>query len=254
MSSRPTAKPRRRKVSAASRLRPFWILIALVLMAAVAVGYFFATWPALRPHGVEVSGNRVVPTSQIVAKAALAPNRNIWLQSTRAMAARIEAIPYVDTAYVHRRPPSTVTIGVTEREPSAIVNANGENVVVDRDLRVLQNADNNVKQLPLFKVDHINESLQPGTFLNDGVLHRLQNDNEMLISAHVTPDELEFDKYGELVVTLHSGVRLLLGDDEDLQKKIPLIGPILSQLQRAGRPIAAIDLRAPNTPIVRYKK
>lgn len=254
MSSRPTAKPRRRKASAASRLRPFWILIAFVLIVAIAAGYFFATWPALRPHGVEVSGNRIVPASEIIAKAAVASNRNVWLQNTHAMTARIETIPYIDAAYVHRRLPATVTVGVTEREPFAIVNVGGSRVVVDRDMRVLQNANGEEKQLPIFKLGNIAGSLQPGTFLSDSVLHRMQSDDEMLVGAHVTPDLLEFDKYGQLIATLHSGVHLLLGDDEDLQKKIPLINPILTQLQHQGRPIEAIDLRAPTTPIVRYKK
>jgi len=48
------------------------------------------------------------------------------------------------------------------------------------------------------------------------------------------------------------GVQLLLGDDEDLARKIALIGPILSQT--AGRRIAAIDLRAPGTPVVVYRR
>ena len=47
------------------------------------------------------------------------------------------------------------------------------------------------------------------------------------------------------------GVQLLLGDDEDLTRKIALIGPILSQT--AKKKITAIDLRAPATPVVVYR-
>lgn len=254
MNGRPKQKARRRKASAASRLRPFWILILLVLVAALGAGYFFATWPALRPHGVLVYGNRVVPSSEISAKAAVVPDTNVWLQNTHAMAKRVETIPYIGVASVHRRPPSAVIIDVTEREPYAVVAANGQYVIVDRDLRVLQQTGGPRFELPTMTIGTTKSSLDPGTFMEDATLRRLRADENMLVDAHVSPDALTTDHYGELVATLHSGVRLLLGDDEDLAKKIPLIDPILQQLQRANRPIAAIDLRAPGTPIVVYKK
>lgn len=225
-----------------------------MLVIALGAGYFFATWPALRPHGVLVYGNHVVPSSEITAKAAVAPDTNVWLQNTHAMAKRIETIPYVAVASVHRRPPAAVVIDVTEREPYAVVAANGQLVIVDRDLRVLAPMDGAHIELPKFALGSTKNALEPGTFMDDATLRRLRADQTALADAHISPDALTTDRYGELVATLHSGVRLLLGDDEDLSKKIPLIDPILEQLQRAKRPIAAIDLRAPGTPIVVYKK
>jgi hypothetical protein len=47
---------------------------------------------------------------------------------------------------------------------------------------------------------------------------------------------------------------VLLGDDEDIEKKIALIDPILAQTAKAGRHVATLDLRAPNTPVVVYKE
>ncbi len=222
-------------------------------MVASALGYEFATWPALRPHGVDVTGNHVVSAAQIVAKAAVEPNANIWLQNTRAMSARIESIPYVLTASVHRRLPAAVSIDVTERTPAAIVVVNGSRAVIDHTLRVLTADDSVQRSLPTF-VLRTAPPLKPGMFLNDDVLRHLRDDNDALVAAHVEPTALTTDRFGELIATLHNGVKLLLGDDDDLQKNIPLIEPILAQLERAGRPIAAIDLRAPNTPIVVYKK
>ncbi len=252
MSTRPKPK-RRRKASAAAKLRPFWILIVILLIVASVAGYFFATWPALRPHGVSVYGNRVVPSSQIMAKAAVSPDENIWLQNTHAIAARIEQIPYVATAAVHRRPPGTVFIDVTERRPFAVVNSDGSRVVVDRDLRVLESADEAMPSLPTLTAT-VAEPLEPGHFIATAALKSLRDDDETLVAAHIVPAAVAFDKYGELVATLHDGIRLLFGDDEDLAKKIPLVNPILAKLQRAGRPVSALDLRAINTPIVVYQK
>jgi cell division protein FtsQ len=228
-------------------------VIVTLLAAATIGGYFAATWPALRPGAIVVSGNRIVTEKEILAKAAIAPEQNMWLQNTNAMAARIETIPYVAQAKIHRRLPAAFFIDVTERVPFAVVRAAGTEAIVDRNLRVLRGGDGVERGLPVLSVGNA-LSLAPGEFLRDEKVVRLRNDDEMLVNAHIAPDVLSTDPYGELIATLHDGVALLLGDDDDLQKKIPLVDPILAQLERSGRPIAAIDLRAPGTPIVVYKK
>ena len=52
---------------------------------------------------------------------------------------------------------------------------------------------------------------------------------------------------------MRNGIELLLGDDADIVQKSALIAPILSQTAAGPRRVAAIDLRAPKTPVVRYK-
>ncbi len=215
--------------------------------------YFFVTWPALRPHAVLVEGNRIVPKSAILAAARVNPHTNMWLQDTRAMARRIEAIPYIETAAVHRRPPATLAIRVSERVPFARLIAGGGTVIVDRDLRVLQNAEASFDALPAFVVRTL-QAPAAGTTLSDSPLVALRNDEEALAIAHLAASRLEHDKFGDLTVTLDNGVRVLFGDENELGKKLALVEPILTQVGKAGRPIAAIDLRAPNTPVVVYKK
>jgi cell division septal protein FtsQ len=242
---------RRRKKSPAARLRPFWILIVLMLALATAAGYLFVTWPGLFPQSIVVTGERVVSRGEILAKAQIEMHRNLWLQSPRAMEARIERIPYIATAAVHRIPTANVAIEVTERTPFAILTSGGASVLVDHDLRVLQ-PDDGTQALPRIVVGKT-IALTPGTFVRDSDARELRDDDDTLVAGHVVPATLSQDKYGELVVTMHNGIRILLGDDDDLQKKVRMIDPILSQLGRSSRPIAAIDLRAPNTPVVVYK-
>ncbi len=254
MSRKPKAPARRAKASPASRLRPFWILFALVACVAVAVGYYLATLPALRPRTVEIVGNNNVSRSEILAAAAVDPVRNMWLQNTHAIAARIESIADIGTATVYRKPPATMIIDVSERVPFAVVAAHDTTVVVDHDLRVLREDDAPPAHLPTFVLGVPADNLAPGTFLKNPELRQLRNDDDALLAAHIAPMKLQDDRYGQLIATLDDGVRLLLGDDDDLAKKIPLIRPILAQVTRSGRPIAALDLRAPTTPIVVYQK
>lgn len=254
--SRRSAMPKRQKKSAASRLRRFWIL-AVVVLAFVAIGgYFAATWRGFDPSRIAVTGNdALVPSAQVLAAARIEPYRNVWLQNTHAAAARIEAIPYVLTAVVHRTLPASVTIAVTERTPWAIVGTyamSAGRVLVDRHLRVL--SVDPASEAPVALIETNKPlALVPGAFAHDAQVVAMRDDLDVLRSAHIDPTVLRYDKYESLIVTLRGGMLVLLGDDGvDLQKKIGLIGPIRAQLAR-GRPIAAIDLRAPNTPVVRYK-
>jgi hypothetical protein len=69
----------------------------------------------------------------------------------------------------------------------------------------------------------------------------------------MTPVELALDRYGGLVVTVHGGLRLMLGDQSDMERKLTLAGEILKQIvTRRGR-VAAIDLRAPSAPVLVYR-
>jgi cell division protein FtsQ len=243
--------PKRRKKNAAARLRPFWILIGFVILLAVAGAVGAALWPGFTPKAIEVTGNHNASRAEIVARAAISPNVNVWLQNPRAIEARVETIPYVGTAHVHRIPPATIAIDVTERIPFAVVTEGSQAVLVDRDLRVLQPA-NAPSDLVTFTLPP-GSDLGLGVFLKSEEAVRLQTAYDELIAAHVVPIALGYDKFGGLVATMRGGIRVMLGEDDEMARKIALIDPILAQVVRKGKPADAIDLRAPNTPVVDYK-
>lgn len=243
---------KRRKKSAGARMRPFWILFVLAAIAVGAGLFYAATWPGFFPQRVSVGGNRVVPAGQILSRAAIASHENIWLQNMRAAASRIETIPYVKTASIHRTLPATVRIAIEERRPFALVQFGGDSVLVDHDLRVLKSGD---AALPLpIIVGKDAPAPRAGAFIRDAQIQRLRDDDDALVRAHVAVRSLRYDKFGDLVATTSGGIRLLLGDDTDLSKKTGLIDPIISQVSAGGKKLAAVDLRAPNTPVVVYKQ
>lgn len=243
-------RPRRNKKTAAARLKPFWFLILLVAIAASFGGYYAATWPGFRPRSVAVSGNHVVPVDEILSRARISREQNVWLQNMGAAASRIAAIPYVRTAEIRRGLPASVRIVVTERAPYARVKYPDGSVLVDRDLRVLDVAEN-PSMLPAFVAR--GTAPKAGTFVKDENVARLRSDYAALSAAHVIVASLQYDKFGDLVATMRNGVQLLLGNDRALSQTAPLVGPILSQVGASGRRIAQVDLRAPKTPVVVYK-
>jgi cell division septal protein FtsQ len=245
-----TARKRRRK-SPGARLRPFWMLFFVVAIAVGAGLYYAATWPGFFPHRVSVSGNHVVPTGQIVARAQIEPRVNVWLQSMGAAARRIAAIPYVKTVTIHRTPPANVRISIVERTAFAVLRSGARRALVDRDLRVLRD-DGATSNLPQILVKEAIPA--PGAFVGTAAAQHLRDDIDELAQAHVAVRSAGYDRFGDLIATTQGGISLLLGDDSDLSKKTRLIDPIISQVSASGRRVAAVDLRAPATPVVVYKK
>jgi cell division septal protein FtsQ len=221
-------------------------------VVATAAGAFAVAWPGFEPKRVDVIGNEIVPRSEILERAAISPHVNMWLQDTRAMKARIAAIPYIAAVGVYRAPPSTIVISVSERRPFALVRSGERYALVDRDLRVLAPAPENPSLVQfVLKPGMV---LAPGTFLRDPNAAIMRDDYEAMIAAHVVPRTLLFDRFGGLVATVRGGVKILLGDSTDLSKKLALVDPIIAQLVRKQSHVAAVDLRAPATPVLVYGK
>lgn len=240
---------RRAPVRLRTRLRMFSVLIAAAVVAFGIVAYVLVTLPAWRLQRLTVTGNRVVPESQILAAAGIPLEANVWLLDTRGIARRIEAIPFVGQVRVRRRFPATVELGVTERVPSACVVGPDAALTIDAARRVLATTCLG-STLPRYRTA---VAPQPtGTFLADPAIARLQQDAATLEAAGVGVRALGWDAFGSLDVTATNGLTIECGDDADLASKARLVDPILGATRQL-RTVRAIDLRAPETPVVTYR-
>jgi cell division protein FtsQ len=225
--------------------------IALLGVVAAAVIGVAATWPGFETKNVEVVGNERVSSDEILRHADIAPRRSIWLQSLGGVARRIQSIPYIAAVSVHRIPPGSIRISVTERVPFAILQSGPERVVVDRSLRMLEPASADDRRPVLILPAGL--ALWPGKFVATRDAIVLRDAYEAMLPRRITPRSLGFDRYGGLIVTLHDGMRLLLGQEGDLVQKLTLVDAILTQVVRGQRRVTTIDVRAPATPVVVYR-
>jgi cell division protein FtsQ len=232
-------------------MRPFWWLFALLGIVAAAVLAFLLAWPGFRLRHVSVQGNHVVPTDEILRAARVAPGQNIWLENRRAIAGRIGGIPYVESVWIHRLLPDSIAIVVRERVPFAVLQTSDDDAIVDRSLRVLQEPGA-APALPVFSLSAA-APLVPGEYVRSKDAIGLRNAYDTLAGKGMKVSTLTLDPYGDLVAELPSGLRLLLGDPSNLEKKLALAGEILSQVARKQRSISALDLRAPSAPVIVYR-
>lgn len=238
---------RRSRKSATARVRRFWIVIAIALVAAATGGYYLAAWPGFYPRRIAVTGMSVIAKAEILQRAEIDPHRNLWLQNMGAAAARIGEIPYVKAVSIHRRLPADATIVVIERKPFAIVSDGSAGALVDDQLRVL---DSQTDRTDLPQLRWAIGAVPAGRFLHAPALVQLAADCRHLLKAGVPVARLSFDKAGSLNAWLASHILVEFGDDADIAQKARLVNPILSQAPQTGRRIRALDLRAPKTPVL----
>ncbi|HZO92388.1 MAG TPA: FtsQ-type POTRA domain-containing protein [Candidatus Baltobacteraceae bacterium] len=248
------AAARRRRPGVFSRIRPFWILVVVAAGLAAWGAVALARAPWFRPVAVrmQVPLGSPVSAAQVRAAAAIPRDANMWLLSAAAIRRRVEAIPYVDRAEVRRTqfPKPVMDVAITVRRPSGCVRAGAREVTIDATARVLQDGC----ALPTVpRLDAGGATLPlPGRIIDDPDIGRLLADQKTLADAGLSLRSLGRDRWGGLDAVDTSGVTLRFGSDADLAKKAALVGPV-----RAGigskRPVRAIDLRAPGTPIVEFR-
>ena len=248
---RAKALKRRTKPSLVGRVRTFWVLAVLGLALVVALGVAIVNAPQLRVRSIDanVPSGGPVTKSAAIAAAHIDPDANLWLLNTGAIRRRVEAIPYVSTVIVHRAqfPQPAVVLDVALREASGCVRSSSGTVTIDATARVLQ-ANCVSANLPAVDIG-VMAPVAPGSKLAAPEIDRLLADAR-LIGEHIPVRIVRRDRFGGLEAVDSRGVLLRFGSDTDLASKLALVEPIRNTAH--GRPLRAIDLRAPATPVVEF--
>jgi cell division septal protein FtsQ len=225
-----------------------------IVLAALAAwgGWTLANLPAFKMKSLAITGLEHVSRADVIARAKLDPSANVWFFDRSAIARRIEALAYVRTARLHVRPPADVWLEITERRPDAcVLDAAGRRYTIDDASRVLETGCAGSPALTYVLRSDL--AVAPATFLHVPELASLQRDVLALGAGGARFGTFSHDRFGQLQATMHDGIAVRFGDDDDLDRKQRLIGPILAQLGPRASDVRTVDLRAPTTPVVEYR-
>ena len=102
------------------RKKKRYLLKLLILLALCVALYFFLHSPVFNTKSIKVSGSEHFTAEQIQEMANLKAGMNLFDFSAGKCEDRLEENPYIETAEVSRRLPSTVEITVKERKEAAV--------------------------------------------------------------------------------------------------------------------------------------
>jgi cell division protein FtsQ len=238
------------------RLKFLCILVGVTL--AVAVGFGITHSRLLAVHHVVVSGAAHTSRDQVLAAAGLGHGRLMVDVDPGQLARRLGQLPWVATAAVSRRWPTTVKIRITERTPAARMAANtGQVAVVDGTGRVLAVGPvvgGPAPARPLPTIVGLDPAGAPGSTLPEGAPVRAAlallaaAPRDIAVSSTTWLTTVQVADDGELTAIVSPSITIRLGPAEQLDAKLLALRALLEQVNLKG--VATIDLRVPDAPVL----
>jgi cell division protein FtsQ len=255
MDARIRARRARVRADAARRRqrRTLSLFILLLVVAAVAVAL---RSPLFGITGITVTGVSGGRAATVERAAALEQGQHLLTAPLAEAQARVEALPWVAEAVVHRSPPSTVVIEVTRRVPlltlqtaEASWKVDDAAVLVDggkvRKAPVITLGDADVPRLGQPIADRsVRDAVEVHTNLppwlrRQVVAYEISPDHGLVLRLRVPPRDPEDGEVAPVLVRF--------GTARDLALKVEVIRVLLPQAAASG---GALDVRAPANPVV----
>jgi cell division protein FtsQ len=255
---RPSIDPRIRQRRVAirrsqGRRRLRWIggAAAAVVLVIGVLGLMHTPW--FGAQAVSVTGTHPrTPSAAIVAAAGLGGHPPLISLNAGAVAKRVESLPFIATAHVHKHWPDGVQIAVTERAPVVQMAGPGSSwSLLDGNGRTLQVVPGRVPGLVVYIVHTPTAGIPPapvGRTLPTSAGPGLAVSRSLppAFAAQVVSVTVAAD--GSISMTLSSGINVLFGTDADLTAKYQDIASILAH--GTLHATSVIDVTVPESPTV----
>jgi cell division protein FtsQ len=228
------ARYRRRRLAA--------LLIGLLLVVGLGFGARVLLYDAglFDVEGVEVTGIVTVPAADVLAAAAVPTGAPLASIDTNAVATRVAGLPPVESVYVGRSWPHTVTVTVTERTPVATVSTSQGPALVDRSGVVYRGAP--TPGLP--RLTTTPRTGDPATLAAVAVLTSLPDalrpQVETAGASVVAPGAP-----GQVTLRMAGGKEVRWGTPERADEKVAALTALLTQ------PGTVYDVTSPDLPTIR---
>jgi cell division protein FtsQ len=197
----------------------------------------------LRVQEVRIEGRQKTQEALLRAAIGVVPGEPILGYSLSAARQRIESIPWVQSATVERRLPSTVVVQLVERRPFAVWQHDGKFVLIDRAGRMVTDSDvaTFAGQLPLVVGAGAPEA---AARLLDALAA------QPTVQTHVTAAVRVGERRWNL--QLATGAQVLLPEDAEVPA-LAKLAELQKEFDLLDRPLAVVDLRLPDRFSVRPK-
>jgi cell division protein FtsQ len=228
----------------AGRRRLRITLVAASAIIVIGLAYLAVMSPLLDVDRIRVSGNRRESARDIRAAAKVKPGDPLLFVDTGAVARRVERLPWVEKARVHRDFPGTLEIVVSDFVPTAYVRgAGGRFALIASTGRVIAMA----RTHPAQAVEIRGERHVPavGSLLSPPDAADVVSKLPPRLASHV----IAIDVGDTFALELRGGGQVRLGSLDGLAAKGASALAVLHRL--GGTAFTYIDVSAPQAPVSR---
>jgi len=190
-------------------------------------------------RNIEVSGNTVNSAERIAELAGLKLGDDMLRVDERALSRGIERDPYLQVVGFEKRYPGTVAIEVRESVPRAVVDSLGVYLLIDGQCRLLRFLSENEPR-DVIVVTGVEIARQTEGARIESKIAGQTADLELLLEAAYERNltslfvELNVGNLDNLYLMTPAGIQVILGDSEQLTRKLIIFESIYTQLVAEG--------------------
>ena len=234
-------------------LRFFLTLFKAILIAVFVVYalYYFSQSSFFALQKIEVRGQQHLTPGEVTGQSGLSDGVNIFQVNLDQARERLLTDPWIAGAVLRRQLPNKVEIDIEERQPSALLIAGQDWLVLDRNGVCIDNlTSTRLYSLPII-TGLTPDTTEPGKQVSANpalpvVLAALDLSVEDFFS------EVDVANPESLIAYTRDGIPIYLGDSQNLHSKLLTAQSLMANLDDPGS-VAYIDLRSVQTPAVEYK-
>jgi cell division protein FtsQ len=253
-------KKRRRRNPASGSKAPRYtkrllltVLVLIPIFAGVVVWLAFFT-DVCAIERVNVSGNKNLSVEYVKQLSGIATYKNLITLPVKKLATNLKKDLWIRNAKINRRLPDTVNIVLDERSPIAMLDYDGAAFLVDE--RAFVFAQASAEQMPNLMRIHYGDMPMPKvgqTIKNKKIRESVKIAASMpagLLAALSMANP--FDGRG-VVFVCRDGFNIVYGSAEDTEKKNEILQAIRVDVANNGRRIAYINVKVPDSPVIKPK-
>lgn len=215
----------------------------LLVMLGWAIYAIFDS-PNFYVYGAEVQGNAAVTSDEVYATSGLEGMSVFWVHPA-GVAARLETLPNVKSAWVQVRLPARVTISIEERTPALTWQTGDARWWVDAEGVILPPRAELPNALTIIDTDA--QPVSPGQLLDPSVLDAALALRRLLPELPV----MHYSHTTGISFTTREGWPVYLGDGQDMDAKLTVLVALRKDLLARGVSPEFIDVQSVQRPFYR---
>ncbi|HHZ14253.1 MAG: cell division protein FtsQ/DivIB [Caldicoprobacterales bacterium] len=227
----------------------------LVLLLLLGItGIVFIGTDGFQIKEVTIVGNGKISKEDIIKRAGIPHNQNIFKLNKQLIKERLETEPYLEVLSIKRQYPNGVIITVREKEAAGVIPYLNSYYVIDRDCYIMEIADSlDNCQYPLIRGVQISNFLVGKRLIASDeyqlkVLSRiLESLKDLGLEDQIS--EIIVDNPEDVELILISGMRAKIGQAIEVDKKLIWLKSQEMQDILNGISGGILDLSVPSKPV-----
>jgi cell division protein FtsQ len=236
-------------------IRYFFLVCSIFLF--LKLGFHLPTFLSSPPDTLTIKGNHILSEEVIKQYLKLDEERSWFRLDPYQLSVQLRRHPWIEKALVHRSPPLTLNVNITERVPIAFLKTSDKLYLLGNDYLVLKRLQLSESwDLPII-VNRSIKNITPGDKLQPKELKRAFQlvtllKEEKTLPLDAVSEIIITDPFNIVLISSPDGIRIKFGF-ENFRKKLAALSRLMPLITTNRKRIVYIDLRTIRGAVIKYK-